>query len=422
MSDIVIDAQGLSKRYRLGELSGTDWLFSRKARRRNSEAKDIWAARDLTFQIRRGEAVGIVGANGAGKSTLLKMLSRVTVPTSGRARVVGRIGTILEVGTGFHPELTGRENIYLSGAILGMRKAEVDARFDEIVAFAGVERFIETPVKRYSSGMYVRLAFAVAAHLEPDVMIIDEVLAVGDIGFQKKCLSKMDEGMRNEGRTILFVSHNLQAIRSLCERAILLEGGRLTADGGVAEVTARYLSGQRSDIEVQGRAMGNRLNRTGGRARFTRVAISNAEPGERWTFRPGQAIALEFEYEIVESMESLGFLMTIASADTGEMVTSVKEMLLPEAPAPGTKGAFTLNFPENCFRPGEFALSVCLGNADFSTFEDILDSNVNLPHLSIESEEEDFHRRLGFFSPRYRIVHGQGSPPVTSIDGEKEIR
>jgi homopolymeric O-antigen transport system ATP-binding protein len=406
MSDVVIDAQGLSKRYRLGELGGVDWLGFVRRRSASQEAQEVWAARDLTFQIRRGEAVGIVGSNGAGKSTLLKMLSRVTSPTAGRARVVGRVGTILEVGTGFHPELTGRENIYLSGSILGMRNKEVAARFDEIVAFAGVERFVDTPVKRYSSGMYVRLAFAVAAHLEPDIMIIDEVLAVGDIGFQKKCLSKMDEGVQGEGRTILFVSHNLQAIRSLCRRALLLEGGRLVADGGVSEVIGRYLSGQQAAVDVRGRAMGNRLNRTGGRARFTTISVRNTGQGEQWTFRPGQTITLDFAYEVVESLENLGFLLTFATAGTGEVVTSVKEVLLAQPGRPGQSGVFSVSFPNNRFRPGEFALTACLGNGDFSAFEDIIDSNVNLPHLSIESEEEDFHRRLGYFSTEYSFAHG----------------
>lgn len=406
MSDFVIDAKGLSKRFRLGEIDGTSWLSVlpwANGSRLPAERREIWAARDITFQIRRGEAVGIVGANGAGKSTLLKMLSRVTSPTEGRARVVGRVGTILEVGTGFHPELTGRENIYLSGAILGMRKSEVDARFDEIVAFARVERFVDTPVKRYSSGMYVRLAFAVAAHLEPDILIIDEVLAVGDVAFQKKCLKKMDEGVHGQGRTILFVSHNLQAIRSLCSRAMLLEGGRLVADGSVTDIIGRYLSGQDAEVDLRNRAIGNRLNRTGGRARFTRIAVRNPGQGERWTFHPGESIALEFDYEIVESIENLGLLLTVATAGTGEIVTTVKEMLVSAPVAAGQTGTVTLTFPDNSFRPGDFALSVCLGNGDFSAFEDIIDSNVNLPHLSIESDEEDFHRRMGFFTAPYRL-------------------
>jgi lipopolysaccharide transport system ATP-binding protein len=201
----------------------------------------IWALRDISFEVLRGEVLGIVGGNGAGKSTLLKVLSRITAPTTGRAWVQGRMGSLLEVGTGFHPELTGRDNVYLNGAILGMGRRYITSRFDEIVAFAEVERFLDTPVKHYSSGMYLRLAFAVAAHLPAEILVIDEVLAVGDASFQKKCLAKMGE-VANEGRTILFVSHNLSAIQRMCPRSVLLQGGRLTADGATADVLRRYLA------------------------------------------------------------------------------------------------------------------------------------------------------------------------------------
>jgi lipopolysaccharide transport system ATP-binding protein len=201
----------------------------------------IWALRDVCFEVQQGEVLGIVGNNGAGKSTLLKVLSRITTPTTGRAWVHGRMGSLLEVGTGFHPELTGRDNIYLNGAILGMERSYIASRFDEIVAFAEVERFLDTPVKHYSSGMYLRLAFAVAAHLPSEILVIDEVLAVGDAGFQKKCLAKMGE-VANEGRTILFVSHNLNAIQRMCPRSVLLQGGRLMADGSTGDVLRQYLA------------------------------------------------------------------------------------------------------------------------------------------------------------------------------------
>ncbi len=206
-----------------------------------SAAEEFWALRDIDFEIKQGEQVGIIGSNGAGKSTLLKILSRITAPTTGKVGVNGRVSSLLEVGTGFHPELTGRENIFLNGAILGMSKRDIQSRFDEIVAFSEVERFLDTPVKRYSSGMYVRLAFSVAAHLEPDIFIVDEVLAVGDLAFQKKCLGKMDD-VGKSGRTLLFVSHNNSAIKSLCNRAICLDGGRVAADGKVEEVIDSYLS------------------------------------------------------------------------------------------------------------------------------------------------------------------------------------
>jgi lipopolysaccharide transport system ATP-binding protein len=235
VSEAVIAASGLGKRYVLGETSGSDSLrdalaatFSRAAVRRaanavasfarreeRDDATTLWSLRDVSFDVREGETLGIIGRNGAGKSTLLKILSRITQPTTGRVRVVGRVGSLLEVGTGFHPDLTGRENIFLNGAILGMRRTEIARKFDEIVAFAEVERFLDTQVKHYSSGMYLRLAFAVAAHLEPDILLVDEVLAVGDLEFQRKCIGKMGR-VAGEGRTVLFVSHNMAAVRTLC--------------------------------------------------------------------------------------------------------------------------------------------------------------------------------------------------------------
>jgi lipopolysaccharide transport system ATP-binding protein len=204
--------------------------------------EEFWALKDVNFEVREGEVLGIIGRNGAGKSTLLKILSRITEPTNGRVTLRGRVASLLEVGTGFHPELTGRENIYLNGAILGMSRAEIRKKFDEIVAFAEVEKFLDTPVKRYSSGMYVRLAFAVAAHLEPEILVVDEVLAVGDAEFQKKCLGKMDEVARGEGRTVLFVSHNIPAIRTLCSRVLYLREGQLAGDGDANLITNDYLT------------------------------------------------------------------------------------------------------------------------------------------------------------------------------------
>jgi lipopolysaccharide transport system ATP-binding protein len=217
--------------------------------RRAPAPEEFWALRGVDFEIAEGEAVGIIGGNGAGKSTLLKILSRITPPTEGRARVKGRLSSLLEVGTGFHPELTGRENVFLNGAILGMRKAEVERKFDEIVAFAGVEKFIDTPVKRYSSGMYVRLAFAVAAHLEPDVLIIDEVLAVGDAEFQNRCLGKMSD-VAKAGRTVLFVSHNMAAVQRLCSRAIWMRNGAVEADGDPQPVVSSYISNRSEPKET----------------------------------------------------------------------------------------------------------------------------------------------------------------------------
>ncbi len=259
MTDVAIRAVDLGKLYRLGERQSYQTLrdviatatrdrlhrlSSRGAAsgRRSAQIGEwIWALDDVSFELREGEALGIIGRNGAGKSTLLKILSRITEPTRGHADISGRVGSLLEVGTGFHPELTGRENIALNGAILGMRRAEIERKFEQIVSFAGVERFIETPVKRYSTGMHARLAFSVAAHLEPDILIVDEVLAVGDTAFQKRCMGKMGDAARS-GRTVLFVSHNMAAIESLCSRAILLEGGRSVADGVPSDVISGYLA------------------------------------------------------------------------------------------------------------------------------------------------------------------------------------
>jgi lipopolysaccharide transport system ATP-binding protein len=245
MSDIAIKVENLSKKYIIGhgqsgslrETLSNAWQGA--IGRQRTDEEEFWALRDINFEIKQGEAVGIIGRNGAGKSTLLKLLSKITYPTTGKITMNGRVSSLLEVGTGFHPELTGRENIYLNGTILGMSRKEVKSKFDEIVAFSGVEKFLDTPVKRYSSGMYVRLAFAVAAHLEPEILIIDEVLAVGDGEFQKKCLGKMDEVAKG-GRTVLFVSHNMSAIESLCSSAILLNTGLILEKGPVNKIVNSY--------------------------------------------------------------------------------------------------------------------------------------------------------------------------------------
>ncbi len=263
MTDLAIRVENLSKRYRIGgrqerykRFSETVMdTFSAPIRRLKNLGKPtppeetIWALKDVSFEVERGEVLGIIGRNGAGKTTLLKILSRITEPTEGRVEIHGRVGSLLEVGTGFHPELTGRENVYLNGAILGMRRAEIDRKFDEIVAFSEIVKFLDTPVKRYSSGMRVRLAFAVAAHLEPEIMLIDEVLAVGDVAFQKKCLGKMGE-VSKEGRTVLFVSHNMGAIQRLCQTGLWLSNGRIEACGDVNSVIEAYLRTMESETEV----------------------------------------------------------------------------------------------------------------------------------------------------------------------------
>ena len=323
MSAIVVEH--LSKVYRLGEPYDQphdtlrDLLSSLTRRRKQPRTPkwEHWALRDVSFEVAEGEAVGIVGRNGAGKSTLLKLLSRIAEPTSGRATMRGRVASLLEVGTGFHPELTGRENIYLSGTILGMRRAEIERHFDEIVAFSEVEEFIATPVKRYSRGMYVRLAFSVAAHMTPEILIVDEVLAVGDHEFQRRCLGRMSE-VAHSGRTVLFVSHNMAAVEALCPRSILLREGRVEVAGPTREVVARYLSASTSMSRWDTRAG---VDREGtGSARIVKVellAADDAAPIAEVGFR--QSFRMRFHYEAVGALPVARFGFAFLS-ERGERV------------------------------------------------------------------------------------------------------
>ena len=257
-----------------------------------TKKEEFWALQDVSLKIERGQVVGIIGRNGAGKSTLLKVLSRITEPTTGRIAIRGRVASLLEVGTGFHSELTGRENIFFNGSVLGMRKAEIKRKFDEIVTFSGVEKFLDTPVKRYSSGMYVRLAFAVAAHLDPDILIIDEVLAVGDAAFQRKCLDRIGDISSREGRTILFVSHNMASIQSLCEKAFLLDNGRLILEGTAQDVVKNYL---RSTASMDYDSLDKRHDRSGdGSVRFTTISIEGINPEK--AIYPGSSLKITLGY------------------------------------------------------------------------------------------------------------------------------
>jgi lipopolysaccharide transport system ATP-binding protein len=311
---LVITTENIGKRYRLGGLRPEhmslrqtlgDLLtapFSRM-RRNGGGTQTLWALRDVNLEIRQGELVGIIGHNGAGKSTLLKILSRVVKPTTGRARVMGRVGSLLEIGTGFHPDLTGRENVFLSGAILGMHRAEIERKFDEIIAFSEIKEFIETPLKWYSSGMWVRLAFSVAAHLEPEILMMDEVLAVGDAAFQQKCLDKMHE-IRQQGRTILFVSHDMAAITRLCKRVVLLDHGHIAADGEPHQVVSHYLSaswrtGALSEWPVQVEAPGNNI------ARLRRVRVSTEEGETCAAIDIRKPFRIETTYDVLEAGHAL---------------------------------------------------------------------------------------------------------------------
>ena len=334
---LVLRAEHVSKRYRIGEREPYKALRDvladavgtvARARGRRAEPEWIWALRDVSFEVERGEVLGLIGANGAGKSTLLKILSRITEPTEGRVVLAGRVGSLLEVGTGFHPELTGRENVYLNGTILGMRRAEIERRFDEIVEFSGMARFLDTPVKRYSSGMQVRLAFAVAAHLEPEILLVDEVLAVGDAEFQQKCLGKMKDVTR-QGRTVIFVSHRLPAVRSLCSRALVLEKGALAFEGRPDEAIHHYLShgGDRSEAVVEGRALDLRLTRSqvygdAPALRCDRVAVLDEHDVPTTSFRSTDEIAIAVDYTVLRPVPALRVVVTLSDEDQTPLLRS----------------------------------------------------------------------------------------------------
>lgn len=330
MCDKAIRIEDLSKLYHIGEHQGSyktlretivkafsvpfrNLCLQSQSPIYNPQSNFIWALKDISFEVKRGKVVGIIGRNGAGKTTLLKILSRITEPTEGRAEIRGRVGSLLEVGTGFHPELTGRENIYLNGAILGMKKGEIARKFDEIVAFAEIEKFIDTPVKRYSNGMYVRLAFAVAAHLEPEILLVDEVLAVGDAAFQKKCLGKMGNVAR-EGRTVLFVSHNMGAVRRLCDETIWIDQGKVVVLGTTDSAVDQYLS---SNEQGGGEFRVNSLYPApgDGRVRLLAVFVKNQRGEVTDTIDIESTFSLELEYELSTCVENLRVGLNVIASD-----------------------------------------------------------------------------------------------------------
>jgi lipopolysaccharide transport system ATP-binding protein len=347
MSDVAITASGLGKRYRLSGKSGQvrfDTLrgslagLLRRGSIRGSlrESGMFWALKDASFQITTGEVVGMIGHNGAGKSTLLKVLSRITEPTEGFAEIDGRVGSLLEVGTGFHPELTGRENIYLNGAILGMKRADIARKFDEIVSFAETEAFLDTPVKQYSTGMYLRLAFAVAAHLEPDILIIDEILAVGDAAFQRKCLGKMGD-VAKQGRTVLFVSHNMGAVRSLCSRALVFKAGRVAFDGTADAATAFYLA---NTVAPAGEHDG-RVNFGADGLRFPEVSLREIRlldsDGEvRSLFGSGDPITVEIDYEVKSRLRGARTMLQVSTQEGEQAFSSTDHLVRDSEQEPGS--------------------------------------------------------------------------------------
>jgi lipopolysaccharide transport system ATP-binding protein len=381
MSDIVITADQLSKSYLVGHQSARRERYTalrdviaREARNfvrksvdlfrgrqivQGDEVEQFWALRDVSFKVKQGEVLGIIGRNGAGKSTLLKILSRITEPDRGRAILRGRVASLLDVGTGFHPELTGRENIFLNGAILGMTRAEVKAKFDEIVAFAGVERFLDTPVKRYSSGMYVRLAFAVAAHLEPEILIVDEVLAVGDAEFQKKCLGKMQDVATKQGRTILFVSHNMAAVESMCGSALLLVEGRCAAQGNTPDVMQEYL---RDISRVSVTPLGERTDRSGsGEARFLSVSLEGHNGSNVSAFQCGAEAILHLVAENRTKGELRGFHISLGiDNEMGQRVALLDSMLVGTdiSGLPPGHGSVRVVIPKMALIPGRYQLTI----------------------------------------------------------------
>jgi lipopolysaccharide transport system ATP-binding protein len=369
MNGLAVRVDKLSKRYQIGTRKRThDSLKERLSdslremfggQGVDAGERTLWSLRDVSFDVREGEAFGVIGPNGAGKSTLLKILSRITEPTEGRAEILGRVGSLLEVGTGFHPDLSGRENVYLNGAILGMRKTEIDAKFDEIVAFAGVERFLDTPIKRYSSGMYTRLAFAVAAHLEPEILIVDEVLAVGDSAFQKKCLGKM-ENVTKLGRTVLFVSHNMAAVSRLCQRAVLLEGGRLVACGPSQDIVDQYM---RNVEQLSQLTLAERTDRLGSQAlRFTGLELRDADGHAIPQAASGQDVALALQYESRPGVNLHDVQIAVNIRGRFEericsLATWVAKggHLFHELPA---RGVIVCQIPRLPFQPGRYSVNV----------------------------------------------------------------
>lgn len=361
----VIEIQDIGKKYRIAAsqpyLSLRDVVsnsFQRLFRSRNSE--DFWAIKNINLTIEQGERIGIIGRNGAGKSTLLKIISRITPPTTGSITIAGRVASLLEVGTGFHPELTGRENIYFNGSILGLKRKEINQRFDEIVAFSGVEGFIDTPLKHYSSGMQLRLAFSVAAHLEPEVLLIDEVLAVGDMEFQKRCIGKMEEVSKQEGRTILFVSHNMAYLTSLCNKGILLEEGKLIKEGTMPEVIAEYTTGlsrfsSKRVWEVEG--PGDDV------VRLFSVSVVDSSGSPKESISVAEPIGIQMEYEVLQDGHVLWLGHNVHN-EAGINIFDTHSVGTELYNKPHRKGRYvaTAWIPENLLNPGAFVVSSAIFN------------------------------------------------------------
>ena len=381
MSAAAITVDALGKRYRLGErepyVALRDVLaravasaFRRKPRAGTNGNGHLWALRNVSFEVREGETIGIIGRNGAGKSTLLKILASITRPTEGCTEVRGRVGSLLEVGTGFHPELTGRENVYFSGSILGMKRREIDRKFDAIASFAGVETFLDTPLKHYSSGMQLRLAFSVAAHLEPEVLLVDEVLAVGDLEFQKKCLGKMEEVTRG-GRTVLFVSHNMGAIRRICTRGVWLHAGEVRMTGTAGECVDAYAASVEAAAEA-GTGIFNlrtRKDRSGsGSVLLRELRLLDSQSRPRASVEFGEPFTLVFEIECLRSTPSCFVGLTVLSADGASVLGSHHYDSAEMRPlAAGAKHRISCRVAPNLLKPGRYSLQI--GVLDYASWE-----------------------------------------------------
>ncbi len=418
----VIQVENLSKAYQIGQIgTGTIsrdierfWLTKilgkedpflkigqTNDRSKKGESDIVWSLKDINFEINQGDAVGIIGKNGAGKSTLLKLLSRVTAPTTGAIKVKGRIASLLEVGTGFHPELTGRENIYLNGAILGMRKKEITRKLDEIIDFSGVERYIDTPVKRYSSGMYVRLAFAVAAHLESEILIVDEVLAVGDAEFQKKCLGKMGDISKGEGRTVLFVSHNMAAVKSLCTRGIVLENGMLVYDGESSNAIDVYSTKIVETLNAKPihKTYTNRLKVTD----FS-VVQSGKKINHGATVLLGQKLTFTVDLDVLDTINDLSIAMDVVNSN-GELISHISNeddnMYFHKIDG-GTSLKIEINTAELLFVPGHYSMNFWAGVGHMETLYEIKNC------FAFDLEQSSFTKRTKDLPKHSRVyLHTQ---------------
>ncbi|MEM9446969.1 MAG: ABC transporter ATP-binding protein [Cyanobacteria bacterium P01_E01_bin.6] len=379
MSDTIIQVENLGKKYIIGHQQQREhytslrdvltnqakgiaqFIRNPKSKVQSPKSEEFWALKDVSFEVKRGDRIGIIGRNGAGKSTLLKILSRITEPTAGRVHLKGRVASLLEVGTGFHPELTGRENIFLNGAILGMSKQEISHKFDEIVAFAEVEKFLNTPVKRYSSGMYVRLAFAVAAHLEPEILVIDEVLAVGDSVFQKKCLGKMEDVAEQEGRTVLFVSHNMGMIQSLCNRCIYLHQGRILEQGISQKIIQNY-SNHNIHLQDQNGEVSWSIEKSPGNEdiKLRNVRLIDSNGFSKDIFDISESITIEIVYEVLRSLRGARFVLQILTPEGIVAFASTNHLQQEEILQEG-KYKTLCSIPKNIFNKNKYIVRINAG-------------------------------------------------------------